>query len=344
VVLLDFWTYSCVNCVRTFPYLKEWHQKYGNQGLVIIGVHTPEFQFEKVKGNVAEAAATHGLEYPIALDNDYATWNAFFNDAWPAKYLIDQKGDLRYRHLGEGAYAETEQAIRDLLVETGADLTRIAANLSTDPAADRQAYSIDLGRGITRELYAGYNRNQTLPSTAFATLMGDTPSYIMAEDYYQQRDAEIFYVDPGDHLNHFIYLQGLWGNGPESITHARATQNFEDYVAIKFYATSVNAVLSGGEMAPLDAGDAGSGADPPTSGPAGVVLRVTLDGKPLTRTQAGQDLRFDDAGNSFVLVDEPRLYGLVRLEQFSSHELRLGVMAPNLSLFSFTFGAYEDGV
>lgn len=341
VVLLDFWTYSCVNCIRTFPYLKEWYRKYGDQGLVIIGVHTPEFEFEKVKGNVAEAAASHGLEYPIALDNGYATWNAFFNDAWPAKYLIDQKGDLRYRHLGEGAYAETEQAIRGLLAETGAEITRIPPNRSADPAADRRAFSLDLGRGITRELYAGYHRNQALPSTAFATLMGDTPSYIMAEEYYLQRDAEIFYVDPGDHLNHFIYLQGLWSNGPESITHARAAENFEDYVAVKFYATSVNAVLSRGEMTALDAG---SGAAPPPSGPDGGVLRVTLDGQPLTRAQAGRDLRFDDAGNSFVLVEEPRLYGLVRLEQFSSHELRLGVMAPNLSLFSFTFGAYEDGM
>lgn len=341
VVLLDFWTYSCVNCIRTFPYLKEWYRKYGDQGLVIIGVHTPEFEFERVTRNVAEAAASHGLEYPIAQDNDYATWNAFFNDAWPAKYLIDQKGDLRYRHLGEGAYGETEQIIRELLAETGADVTRIAPDLSADPEADRQAYSADLGRGITRELYAGYLRNQSLPSSAFATLVGETPSYIMSERYYQQQDADIFFDDPGDHLNHFIYLQGLWHNGPESITHARAAENFEDYVAVKFYATSVNAVLSRGELPALDAGP---DPDQPRSGTGGGVLRVTLDGKPLTRAQAGQDLRFDDAGYSFVLVDEPRLYGLVRLEQFGSHELRLGVMAPGLSLFSFTFGAYEDGV
>jgi hypothetical protein len=99
--------------------------------------------------------------------------------------------------------------------------------------------------------------------------------------------------------------------------------------------------LSRGELPALDAGP---DPDPPRSGTGGGVLRVTLDGKPLTRAQAGQDLRFDDAGYSFVLVDEPRLYGLVRLEQFGSHELRLGVMAPGLSLFSFTFGAYEDGV
>ena len=340
VVLLDFWTYSCVNCIRTFPHLKEWDEKYSDYGLVIIGVHTPEFEFEKVKENVLEAAATHGLEYPIAQDNDYATWNAFFNTAWPAKYLIDQNGDIRYSHLGEGAYAETEQVIRELLSETGTDLTLIAPNVSADPEPDSQAFSADPGRRTTRELYAGYDRNQTLPSTSFVTFMGNTPAYIMAEEYYQQQDADVFYNDPGDYLNHFIYLQGLWHSGPESITHARATENFEDYVAIKFYATSVNTVLSMGEAMALDDGsDQGSTSSPPT----GSVVQLTLDGSPLTRVQAGQDVRFDDDGNSFVLVNQPRLYGLVELDQFSSHELRLGVKSPDLSLFAFTFGAYEDG-
>jgi hypothetical protein len=163
----------------------------------------------------------------------------------------------------------------------------------------------------------------------------------MAEQYYQQQDAASFYFDPGDHLNHFIYLQGRWHNGPESITHARATQNFEDHVAIKFYATSVNAVLGAGAMPALDDG---SGPGPARSRPPGVVLRVTLDGNPVTPSQAGQDLRFDGVGNSFVLVNEPRLYGLVELERFSSHELRLSVKSPDLSLYSLTFGAYEDGV
>lgn len=340
VVLLDFWTYSCVNCIRTFPYLKEWDDKYSDYGLVTIGVHTPEFEFEKVKQNVEEAAADHGLEYPIAQDNDYATWNAFFNTAWPAKYLIDQKGDIRYSHLGEGAYAETEQAIRELLVEGGVDLSLVAPNVSEDPPFDPQAFAADPGRGITRELYAGYDRNQTLPSTAFATLVGNTPSYIMAEEYYHQQDADVFYSDPGDYLNHFMYLQGQWHNGPESITHARASEEFEDYIAIKFYATSVNAVLTVEGMPPLTDG---SGQGLTRSLLAGAEVRVTLDGSPLTQAQAGQDVQYDDDGNSFVLVNEPRLYALVELDRFSSHELRLGVKAPDLSLFAFTFGAYEDG-
>jgi thiol-disulfide isomerase/thioredoxin len=340
VVLIDFWTYSCVNCIRTFPYLRDWHEKYSDYGLVIIGVHTPEFEFEKDPGNVAAAARTHGLEYPIAQDNNSSTWNAFYNNAWPTKYLIDQDGNVRYQHLGEGAYLETEEVIRELLAETGVNLDHIDANLESDPELDEEAFAADPARRLTRELYAGYERNETLPSSAFATLFGSTPAYIMHEEYYQQKDADIFYRDPGDHFNHFIYLQGRWRNGPESVTHARSTSDFEDYVAIKFFATSVNAVMSADGSPPLieDSADSDLGERRTEA-----LVRVTLDGEPLTPTEAGQDVQFDNEGNSFVLVDEPRLYALVELEKFASHDLHLRVNSPGLSLFTFTFGAYDGG-
>ena len=112
VVLIDFWTYTCVNCIRTMPYLKEWHDRYADKGLVIVGVHSPEFAFEKLTGNVVESAQDFGLSYPIAQDNDMGTWRAYDNRAWPAKYLVDKDGIIRYIHLGEGAYQETEMEIR----------------------------------------------------------------------------------------------------------------------------------------------------------------------------------------------------------------------------------------
>lgn len=115
VVLIDFWTYSCINCLRTLPYLEKWYADYGKDGLVIIGVHTPEFQFEKKYENVKEATVNLGVHYPVALDNNYATWNAYMNHYWPAHYLIDQNGNIRMVHFGEGAYEETENAIRSLL-------------------------------------------------------------------------------------------------------------------------------------------------------------------------------------------------------------------------------------
>jgi cytochrome c biogenesis protein CcdA/thiol-disulfide isomerase/thioredoxin len=119
VVLIDFWTYTCINCIRTLPALKAWDAKYRSAGLTIIGVHTPEFPFEKDAGNVRAAVAQDGLRYPVAQDNNYATWNAYQNQYWPAHYLIDANGVVRYVHFGEGEYAQTESAIRSLLAEAG---------------------------------------------------------------------------------------------------------------------------------------------------------------------------------------------------------------------------------
>ena len=119
VVLVDFWTYTCINCIRTLPYLKAWDERYRDKGLTIVGVHTPEFPFERDAENVKDAIAQNGLRYPVAQDNDYATWDAYGNQFWPAKYLIDARGQVRYTHFGEGDYEETEEAIRRLLEEAG---------------------------------------------------------------------------------------------------------------------------------------------------------------------------------------------------------------------------------
>jgi len=119
VLLVDFWTYTCINCIRTLPYLKAWDERYGEDGLTIVGVHTPEFPFERDAGNVEDAIDQNGLGYAVAQDNAYATWNAYGNEYWPAKYLIDARGRVRYTHFGEGDYEESEKAIRELLAEAG---------------------------------------------------------------------------------------------------------------------------------------------------------------------------------------------------------------------------------
>ena len=119
VVLIDFWTYTCINCIRTLPYVESWDSEYRKDGLVVVGVHSPEFPFEKDAGNVADAIQRDGIHYPVVQDNDLGTWNAFGNQYWPAKYLIDSKGEVRYVHFGEGQYDQTEAAIRSLLAEAG---------------------------------------------------------------------------------------------------------------------------------------------------------------------------------------------------------------------------------
>jgi thiol-disulfide isomerase/thioredoxin len=120
VVLVDFWTYTCINCIRTFPELKAWDAAYRRAGLTIVGVHTPEFAFERDAGNVAAAVRRNGLRYPVVQDNQEATWDAWGNQFWPADYLVDARGRVRYVHYGEGAEARTEAAIRSLLREAGA--------------------------------------------------------------------------------------------------------------------------------------------------------------------------------------------------------------------------------
>lgn len=119
VVLVDFWTYSCINCLRTLPYVTKWHEKYKDQGLVVIGVHTPEFAFERRTSNVQTATKRFGVRYPVAQDNQYATWHAYKNQYWPASYLIDRNGRIMHQHFGEGGYEEMEAAIRTLLERDG---------------------------------------------------------------------------------------------------------------------------------------------------------------------------------------------------------------------------------
>lgn len=156
VVLVDFWTYSCINCQRTFPYLKDWHSKYKDDKFVIVGLHAPEFAFEKKLENVQKAATEFGLDYPIGLDNEFSTWNSFENNSWPAKYIIDANGKIRYTHFGEGDYSETEKAIQDLIRENGIEpkISNIAQNelaTSLQPNNGNQA--------ITPETYLGWSRS-----------------------------------------------------------------------------------------------------------------------------------------------------------------------------------------
>jgi thiol-disulfide isomerase/thioredoxin len=153
VVLVDFWDYTCVNCIRTLPHIREWHRKYNDKGLTIIGVHTPEFLFTRETANVARAARSFGLEYPIVLDNDYAIWNAFGNRYWPAKYFFDHRLQLRNSHFGEGAYLENEVGIQALLRErdSSVELPPVEQMLA---APDEGAFCMP----TTPELYLGWAR------------------------------------------------------------------------------------------------------------------------------------------------------------------------------------------
>jgi cytochrome c biogenesis protein CcdA/thiol-disulfide isomerase/thioredoxin len=162
VVLVDFWTYSCINCLRTLPHLEAWDQRYRKAGLVIVGVHTPEFAFEHVVSNVREAARKLGVRYPVAIDNDYRTWEAYRNDAWPAEYLIDRRGHVREIKKGEGQYDETERSIRTLLGESGAAQLAMVKDRTPQHLTTPESYlgwahlARYAGSPITPDRQAGY--------------------------------------------------------------------------------------------------------------------------------------------------------------------------------------------
>ena len=317
VVLIDFWTYTCINCLRTLPFLKEWHAKYSDSGLVIIGVHAPEFEFEKVRQNVIDAMMVEGIEWAVAQDNDFRTWRAFDNHFWPAKYLIDKDGYIRYSHFGEGEYAETEEQIRTLLGEAGFSTSGVDAGEEPERTIDFRAYTNDAATRITRELYAGVERNYA------KALQQQEPPYVAHQSYYSGASRDIEYEDPGDHVNQFIFLQGLWNNGLENLTHARTTENYEDYIAINFYGTSVNVVLSLEDADPYE-------------------VRVTYDDRPLRASEAGADVIFDDEGNSFLRVTESRMYRVVDIPEYGGHDLKLSSNSADFSVFAYTFGAFTE--
>lgn len=164
VVLVDFWTYSCINCIRTIPYLVDWNEKYADKGLVIVGVHAPEFEFEKNIDNVKESVKRFGIKYPVIQDNDKGTWNAYENQYWPRKYLVDNEGYIRYDHIGEGGYTETERVIQALLqerdAEIGLDTSPTSSNnntvTETTTSAPENVQSVDFSKINSPELYFGY--------------------------------------------------------------------------------------------------------------------------------------------------------------------------------------------
>ncbi|PDT26331.1 cytochrome C biogenesis protein [Rhizobium sp. L9] len=170
VVLIDFWTYSCINCIRTIPYVRAWAEKYADQGLVVIGVHAPEFAFEKKIDNVKKAVGDFQIGYPVAIDNDYKIWRAFENSYWPAAYLIDAKGQIRYHHFGEGNYGRTEKAIQDLLREAGNQMVETAP---VAPDAKGVEAGPDLANIGSGETYLGYAQAENFVSPE--GLQADTP-------------------------------------------------------------------------------------------------------------------------------------------------------------------------
>jgi thiol-disulfide isomerase/thioredoxin len=219
VVLVDFWTYTCINWLRTLPYVRAWAEKYRDHGLVVIGVHTPEFEFEEGSENVRAAVATLGISYPVAADNDYGVWRAFHNQAWPALYFVDARGRVRFRHFGEGRYEEAERTIQALLAEAGAN--GAPAELVLPDARGVEA-AADWASLKSPETYLGYER-----ATGFASRSG--PVY----------DARRTYAAPERlGLNRWA-LAGRWTMRRQFV----ALNDAGGRIAYRFHARDVHLVM-----------------------------------------------------------------------------------------------------
>ncbi len=308
VVLLDFWTYTCVNCVRTFPFLKAMHERYAPHGLTVIGVHSPEFDFEKERANVELAVTQAGLDYPIALDSEKVSWAAFGNRFWPTTYLIGSDGEAVYRHFGEGGYDDTELRIRTALESAGADLSGIERGGDFEPPVVENAHT------QTREIYAGYRRGY------------DSAGLFAAQDaYYLAPDTVVDYVDTELRRHEQFELSGRWLNAAESLVYdgPGGGDGSDGYIVFPFLAASVNGVIR-------------------TAGMGGTVV-VELDGAPLERSAAGADVTYDDSGRSVIVLDQPRMYRIVETDEFKLSELKLTFTEPGTQLHNFTFGVFSEG-
>jgi thiol-disulfide isomerase/thioredoxin len=219
VVLVNFWTYSCINCLRVLPYYSAWAKKYREQGLVVIGVHTPEFAFERSADNVQQAIGRLGIDYPVALDSNYGIWRAYHNQYWPALYLADAQGRVRYQHFGEGDYRETERAIQQLLADRGAG--QVDTQLVAAPSQGL-GLAADGGAMQSPETYIGYEQ-----ATRFASVVAPLP------DRVQRYNAPAALP-----LNHWA-LTGTWTLGREFASSNEAHAG----IVYRFHARDLHLVI-----------------------------------------------------------------------------------------------------
>jgi thiol-disulfide isomerase/thioredoxin len=311
VVLVDFWDYTCVNCIRTLPYVQAWHERYQNKGLTVIGVHTPEFTFAQYESNVERGIREFGLSYPIMIDSSRAIWKAFANRYWPTKYLLDTDGYLRYGHFGEGGYGECEQTIQELLheIDPALKFPEIMEPLREEDHAGAVCYR------PTGELYLGNKRGRIGNEGGFK------------EDQISDYDFSFSSSSSssGEKLEeNFFYAHGRWASTAE---YFEAAGDGPHSLKLKYEASSVNLVMAA-----------------PRGNPAEV--RLLQDGKPLARSQATKDVHFRTSGNaheSYVVVDSARMYALVDNQEFGEHQLEL-ICSPGLAAFAFTFIGCVDPV
>ena len=302
VVLVDFWTYSCINCIRTIPYLVDWNEKYADKGLVIVGIHAPEFEFEKNIENVKAAVERFGIRYPVIQDNDKGTWNAYQNQYWPRKYIVDNEGYIRYDHIGEGGYSETEKVIQSLLQERSTQLGLDDGSLPNSnnntvietTTTPENVQSVDFSKINSPELYFGYQFARAALGNAEGFRPDQTVNYSLAK------------ID-SDIKPNVIYLDGTWKNNADNME----LQSETGRIALVYSAKSINMV----------AGGTGK-------------VSISEDGSTLQGKHRGEDL--SEEGK--FAIDGQRLYNLSSHDDNGAHSIVIDIKGKGFQAHTLTFG------
>ena len=302
VVLVYIWTYTCINSIRPMPYIDDWNQKYSKNGLVVVGVHSPEFQFEKNYTNVKDAVQRFGIDYPVLLDSEHGTWTAYGNNYWPRYYLIDSQGFIRYDHIGEGGYDQIEKSIQSLLAERAALMGAKEISLDTTPMAPIKRgslYYVDLGRSTTPEIYIGYKTARAPLGNPEGFRPDQTVSYSIPSTTNFKPDV--------------VYLQGEWKNNPDNME----LQSDTGRIVLVYYGKSVNIIAGGnGKGVVFNDKEKDAAAAPPSN------------------NSLGEDLSSD----SSFRIDGQRLYNLAIHNNYTGHSIVIDVKGKGFQFYTFTFG------
>ena len=346
IILVDFWTYSCVNCLRTLPYIKRWHKKYSKAGLVVVGVHSPEFEFEKKLENVQEAVEGLGIKYPVILDSKYKIFKSFGNRVWPHKFLFDRSGKLRYEHSGEGNYEEMEEEIRKLLSDEMFMLRSPKGDEKFTPRNEVRESNLKIEKiplekdhthrfgavcyPQTPELYCGWSRGICTNKGGFRR----NRRHVYTEESERRRSVYteepeggkgVYTEEPrrrrgaGINDGQGISLQGTWKSERECLSHLRESNLFEDYLLILVKGVEVNAVCS-------------------PSSKRSFRVEVKFDGEYLDKKMVGEDVRFAPNGQTYFEVSTPRMYQIVKSKKYFQGKLQLFSNSADFKIYAFTFG------
>jgi len=300
LTLVYFWDYTSINCIREFHFLKKWHSRYQAYGFQEIWVHAPEFDFAKKKENVEQAAARFDIPYPVVIDNDFKLWDAYGARSWPTKYLINADGRIVHTQVGQEHYLAFEDKIRE-------ELKRL------DPSAvlpipvleeEKEDFNLRQCGEMSAETYMGHKRAGWWGGE-IANVKNVLP------------DQTLHYRDRGKRVDRGFFVEGLWTNFSDQFEHARDTDQLTDYLGLLYLANEVYAVMN-----PTD---------------EMVRVYVTRDERPVPSAQRGKDLREDPKGETYFLLQEPRLYYLIKDEGAEPHELKLWTQKKGVGVHSFSF-------